>query len=128
MFGTGPAVPAAQSRMAGVDTTSGGATSKGDDMKRMLVMAGLVAGLSMGGSVVVPAVATADSTCYTGCSPTTGGTDGHGPTVDAHTVTPVTSGALAFTGADIAEMTVVGVGAVGIGGLLVLRSRRRQPA
>jgi hypothetical protein len=33
---------------------------------------------------------------------------------------------LAFTGADIAGMTIVGVAAVGIGGALVYRSRQRR--
>jgi hypothetical protein len=38
--------------------------------------------------------------------------------------TPTTSGGLAFTGADIEEMAVIGVVAIGVGAVLV-RGRRR---
>jgi carbonic anhydrase/acetyltransferase-like protein (isoleucine patch superfamily) len=38
----------------------------------------------------------------------------------------VSSGSLAFTGADIEEMTAFGAGALVIGGGLVRRSRRRR--
>jgi hypothetical protein len=40
--------------------------------------------------------------------------------------TAVSSGSLAFTGADIEEMTVFGAGALVVGGVLVRRSRRRR--
>lgn len=95
-------------------------------MKRLLVASGLVLGLSIGASVVVPTVAGADTTCYTGCSPTTNDGSGSGPTEPVKTTASVSQSSLAFTGADIAEMTAIGVGAVGVGGVLVLRTRRRR--
>jgi hypothetical protein len=75
--------------------------------------------------VVVPAVtASADSTCYIGCTPPPpSSTDGPKPVTDA---TTVSSGSLAFTGADIEEMTALGGGALIVGGALVRRSRRRS--
>jgi hypothetical protein len=39
----------------------------------------------------------------------------------------VSSSSLAFTGADIEEMTLFGGGALIVGGTLVRRSRRRRP-
>jgi hypothetical protein len=78
--------------------------------------------------VMVPAVtASADtgSTCYTGCS---------APPPSRHDPLPVTkatsvsSADLAFTGADIEEMTALGAGALVVGGVLVRRSRRRNRA
>ena len=79
----------------------------------------------------VPAVAGATAPgCYTGCTP---------PNVQGTVVTPPASGSsgsvsttasvangstsLPFTGADIGELAVVGVGAVAIGGLLARRRR-----
>lgn len=81
-----------------------------------------------------PTAATADTTCYTGCSPTTppvtpntgGGGGSDGSSVPAPATTAASG--LAFTGADIAEMSALGAGAIAVGGVLVVRSRRRRPA
>jgi|HubBroStandDraft_6_1064221.scaffolds.fasta_scaffold2986611_1 hypothetical protein len=77
--------------------------------------------------VVVPAVtAQADpAACYPLCT---------APTQARHDPTPapvtkavvVSSSSLAFTGADIEEMTLFGAGALVVGGTLVRRSRRRR--
>ena len=67
-------------------------------------------------------------------APTTGGT-GYGPATAPSTVTPttaapapVTSPVIAFTGAEIELMVVIGAVAIGTGGTLVLVSRRRRSA
>ena len=103
--------------------------------------------------------ASADSTCYTGCSPTTtvitgtGGGHGGGTGGSGGTKSPVTKsggsgssgsgssgsgarttaestassgGSLPFTGADVEELTVGGVGALLVGGVLLRRSRNRR--
>ncbi len=75
----------------------------------------------------VPAVAGADTTCYTGCTP---------PAVNNNAVVPPPStqpvrtaasvdgsSSLPFTGADIGELAVVGAGAVVLGGVLARRRR-----
>ena len=91
---------------------------------------GLGAALTLAG-VTVPAVAAqaaTGSTCYTLCtSPGTpnGGTAPDGPAPVTKAVV-VSSGSLAFTGADIEEMTVFGAGALVVGGVMVRRSRRRR--
>jgi hypothetical protein len=87
-------------------------------------------GLALASMFAVPAVAGADSTCYTGCVP---------PTVQATSVTPSTgpgtsavhtsamvngSSSLPFTGADIGELAAVGAGAIVIGGILARRRRQ----
>ena len=99
------------------------------------------------------ATASADSTCYIGCTPTTvitGSGGGHGPGTGGTggTRSPVTKGAgsgssgtgarttaqstassggsLPFTGADVEELTVGGVGALLVGGVLLRRSRNRR--
>jgi hypothetical protein len=46
--------------------------------------------------------------------------------VTATKAVSVSSDALAFTGADIEEMTALGAGALVVGGVLVRRSRRRR--
>jgi hypothetical protein len=74
----------------------------------------------------------ADSTCYTGCStPTPGITNtpaiapADGPSTSTAAATaPTTSSGLAFTGADIEEMAIIGVVAIGVGAVLV-RGRRQ---
>ena len=85
-----------------------------------------VGGLLAGG-------AGADSTCYTGCTTATTGitsgsssapADGAATTSSVSTTPTTTSGGLAFTGADIEEMAVIGVVAIGVGVVLV-RGRRR---
>jgi hypothetical protein len=80
--------------------------------------------LTLAGVTVPAATANADSTCYTGCSgPPPSGHDSPPPA--AKTVS-VSSTDLAFTGADIEEMTAFGAGALVVGGVLVRRSRRRN--
>jgi hypothetical protein len=78
--------------------------------------------------VVVPAVtAQADpAPCYPLCTaPTQAGHDPTpAPVTKAAIVVP--SSSLAFTGADIEEMTLFGAGALIVGGTLVRRSRRRR--
>ena len=72
-------------------------------------------------------VAGADSSCYTGCGTTAGtviATSGTGTAAKTQEATTASSG-LAFTGADIEEMAVIGAAAIGVGTLLVVRSRRR---
>jgi hypothetical protein len=96
-------------------------------MKIRLLGLGLGTALTLAG-VMVPAVAaSADSgsTCYTGCTAPL--PSGDAP-VPATKTDAVSSGALAFTGADIEEMTVFGAGALVVGGALVRRNRRRNRA
>jgi hypothetical protein len=93
---------------------------------------GVLLAVPVGG--LLAGAAGADTTCYTGCTtPTTGITttpaatpsDGGSPATTAKVVsTPTSSGGLAFTGADIEEMAVIGVVAIGVGAVLV-RGRRR---
>jgi hypothetical protein len=93
---------------------------------------GVLLAVPVGG--LLAGAAGADTTCYTGCTqPTTGITtapasapaDGPAPaTTSSVTTTPTSSGGLAFTGADIEEMAVIGVVAIGVGAVLV-RGRRR---
>jgi len=92
----------------------------------------LACGLGMGALMAIPVIGMASGTagaattdgCYTGClAPTSGVTSAN---ADGTPVTsPVTSSSsLAFTGADLGEMALIGVGALGAGTLLVRRSRR----
>jgi hypothetical protein len=79
--------------------------------------------------VVTPAVAaSADTTCYTGCSaphdPEGQVPVGHDPVAAVQKT--VSSGELAFTGGDIEEMTVIGAGALIAGGVFLRRSRRNR--
>jgi hypothetical protein len=94
---------------------------------------GVLLAVPVGG--LLAGAAGADTTCYTGCTtPTTGITttpaatpsDGGSPATTAKVVstTPTSSSGLAFTGADIEEMAVIGVVAIGVGAVLV-RGRRR---
>jgi hypothetical protein len=91
-------------------------------MKTRWLGLGLGVTLTLAGVMIPAATAGADSTCYTGCTPTT--PDGHPPAaaVDAQ----VSSSDLAFTGADIEEMTAIGAGALIVGGVLLRRNRRRH--
>jgi len=92
-------------------------------------VSGLLAGAAGADQTTTPT-----TTCYTGCTtPTTGiqmtGSSTVAPTNDGTTTAATTSPAptssgLAFTGADIEEMAVIGVVAIGVGTVLV-RSRRR---
>jgi hypothetical protein len=91
---------------------------------------GVLLAVPVGG--LLAGAAGADTTCYTGCTtPTTGitttpaATPSDGPTTTAKVVSaPTSSSGLAFTGADIEEMAVIGVVAIGVGAVLV-RGRRR---
>jgi hypothetical protein len=118
--------PLKVTRLDGGVVASGGVGRGVQKMKMRLLGLGLGSVLTLAG-VMVPAVAaSADSSCYTGCTPTL--PSGHVPvTTDAKAVT-VSSTALAFTGADIEEMTAFGGGALVLGGVLVRRSRRRNRA
>lgn len=98
------------------------------------------AGLAVTSMFAVPAVAGADATCYTGCTPptvsptsvptpTTSPSDGATGT-GTNAVTPAAttlangSSSLPFTGADIGELAAVGAGAIVVGGVLARRRRR----
>jgi hypothetical protein len=90
------------------------------------------AGLAVTSMFAVPAVAGADATCYTGCTPPTvspnvvspPATPTNSDGVQPASVTVNGSSSLPFTGADIGELAAVGVGAVVIGGVLTRRRRR----
>jgi len=98
-------------------------------MNKKLLGLGFVAMSTLGVSAI-PAIAYADTTCYTGCSePNQGNTVTPQPpsapaAVTSQPPSEPASGGLAFTGADITEMTAVGAGALLVGGALVRRSRR----
>jgi hypothetical protein len=72
----------------------------------------------------------------TGVTGTTGSTAPYAPITSGATVTPattapttpapVTSPTIAFTGADLAIMFTIGAVAIGVGGTLVLVTRRRR--
>ena len=86
---------------------------------------GVLLAVPVGG--LLAGAAGADSSCYSGCtSPTTGITASSGPATSPASggVTTSPSSGLAFTGADIEEMALIGVVAIGVGTVLV-RSRRR---
>jgi hypothetical protein len=88
---------------------------------------GLLLAVPVGG--LLAGAAGADSTCYTGCTtPSTGitpaVTSSDGATTSPTTATSPTSSGLAFTGADIEEMAIIGVVAIGVGTVLI-RGRRR---
>lgn len=93
---------------------------------------GVLLAVPVGG--LLAGAAGADTSCYTGCTQTTTGitttpaatpSDGVSAATTAKVVsTPTSSGGLAFTGADIEEMAVIGVVAIGVGAVLV-RGRRR---
>jgi hypothetical protein len=102
-------------------------------MNRKLLGLGFGVALSTLGVAAIPAVASADATCYTGCSSGGGGNPPPQPPstpvfVQANPPSNPASGGLAFTGADITEMAAVGAGAVLVGGALVQRSRRQRRA
>jgi hypothetical protein len=94
-------------------------------MKTRLLGIGLGSILTLAGVIGPTMTASADSsTCYTGC--TTPPPSSHdGPPPVTKTVSVKTS-SLAFTGADIEEMTVIGGGALVAGGFLMRRSRRNR--
>jgi hypothetical protein len=100
-------------------------------MKRMKVRRLLSAACvpAMGIAVALPlsglvaGSAGADSTCYTGC--TSGGTVTSSGSVAAPDAPAAAPSGIAFTGADIEEMAVIGLVATGVGVVLVRSSRRR---
>jgi hypothetical protein len=88
---------------------------------------GVLLAVPVGG--LLAGAAGADSSCYTGCTTPTNGVTTSAGTVSAPadggvTTSPASSGGLAFTGADIEEMAVIGVIAIGVGTVLI-RGRRR---
>jgi hypothetical protein len=93
---------------------------------------GVLLAVPLGG--LIAGAAGADSTCYTGCSttattvvtstPAIAPADAPATAAATSSTAPVTSSGLAFTGADIEEMAVIGVVAIGVGAVLV-RGRRR---
>ena len=89
---------------------------------------GVMLALPLGG--LFAGSAAADSTCYTGCaSPDGGGAITTSASTSAPTTSAATSspdGGIAFTGADIEEMAVIGIVATGVGAVLVRSSRRRH--
>jgi hypothetical protein len=85
---------------------------------------GVLMAVPLGG--VLAGSAGADTTCYTGCTTAATGITTSSGTAATPTPTPVTassSSSLAFTGADISEMAIVGVAAIGVGAVLVRRRR-----
>ena len=90
-------------------------------MKTRLLGLGVGSMLALA-AVMVPAVAAHASTCYTACTPT----HHRGPAPHANDARAVSSSELAFTGADIEEMTAIGAGALVVGGVLLRRNRRRH--
>jgi hypothetical protein len=100
--------------------------------KRVLAAAcgpvlGVLLAVPLGG--IIAGAAGAD-TCYTNCTavvtntPAVAPADGPATAAATSSTAPVTSSGLAFTGADIEEMAVIGVVAIGVGAVLV-RGRRR---
>jgi len=95
-------------------------------MKIRLIGLGLGSILTLAGVIVPSVTASADSTtCYTGCTPVPPSSHDPLPVVKTESVS---SSSLAFTGADIEEMTIIGGGALVAGGVLMRRGRRRRPA
>ena len=93
----------------------------------------LVMGASalVGALLLVSTPATAADTTTTSQPTTTASTAPYAPVVSPTTIAPTTvpvakPAAIAFTGADIALMATAGAIAVGVGGTLVLVSRRRR--
>ncbi len=87
-------------------------------------------GLVLASMFAVPAVAGADSTCYTGCIPphvspssVTVSPTGTDPVHTSASTIANGSSSLPFTGADIGELAAIGAGAVVIGGVLTRRRR-----
>lgn len=87
---------------------------------------GVLLAVPVGG--LLAGAAGADTSCYTGCTTQQTGITTSAGTVsspnDGGVTTSPSSSGLAFTGADIEEMAVIGVVAIGVGTLLI-RGRRR---
>jgi hypothetical protein len=86
-------------------------------------------GFALASLVVVPSVAgAADPGCYTSCAPpaiaaTTGDGGAVLPAASSGSGKTGSTSSLPFTGADVEELAVVGVGAVLAGGILIRRRR-----
>jgi hypothetical protein len=97
-------------------------------VRRLLVSAACVP--AMGVAIALPlgglfaGSAAADTTCYTGCT-SDGGTVTSSGSVAAPAAPQTSPSGIAFTGADIEEMAVIGLVATGVGVVLVRSSRRR---
>jgi hypothetical protein len=89
---------------------------------------GVLLAVPVGGLLAGAAGADSNSNCYTGCQTTVTGITTSAGTVsspnDGGVTTSPSSGGLAFTGADIEEMAIIGVVAIGVGTVLI-RGRRR---
>jgi hypothetical protein len=112
-------------------------------MKRAM-LAGTLATASLGVAPVVlgaTSAGAASTACYPSCTPpvvsgnqatTLPNTSGDGAaTTAANAATPPTGGSsssLPFTGADVAELAVIGAGTVAVGVVLTRRRRRVTPA
>lgn len=99
---------------------------KTNKVRRLLTAAcvpamGLAVALPLGG--LFAGSAGADTTCYTGC--TSGSTVTSSGSVAAPDGPKTSPSGIAFTGADIEEMAVIGLVATGVGVVLVRSSRRR---
>lgn len=93
----------------------------------------IACGLSMSAVLAIPMVGMLSGTagadgCYTGCtSPSSGVTSSNASGTPATSAASSSDG-LAFTGADLGEMALIGVGTIAAGTVLVRRSRRRATA
>jgi hypothetical protein len=104
--------------------------------KKVALGVGMGALLSIPVATMVSSTAGADTSCfpaYTGCTapstglPTTSG-GGSAGAVTTPASAASSTGGLAFTGADLSELVIISVGALGAGTVLVRYSRRRQAA
>jgi hypothetical protein len=101
--------------------------------KKVALGVGMGALLSIPVATMVTSTAGATEPCYPGCSapstglPTTGGT-GAADAITTPASAASSTGSLAFTGADLSELVIISVGALGAGTVLVRYSRRRQAA
>jgi hypothetical protein len=108
------------------DLGGGSNKMKTNKVRRLLTAAcvpamGLVVGLPLSG--LFAGSAGADTTCYTAC--TAGSTVTSSGSVAAPDGPKTSPSGIAFTGADIEEMAVIGLVATGVGVVLVRSSRRR---
>jgi hypothetical protein len=102
-------------------------------MRNILLGAALSAGVIFSVPIQQASAQTPTQTCnYPAVScPAPNVTEPPTPQTDRDPLTAQSTpknGGLAFTGADIAQITGVGIVAIGLGGLLVIRSRRRKDA
>jgi hypothetical protein len=95
-----------------------------------LALAGLIGvALAVVALSIGPSLASADQTCYTGCTttipPTVVATEDARPPVELASA-PASADSLAFTGADVAGTVAIALVALAAGGALVVVSRRRR--